>query len=212
MITPIHCIITGISNQSARSLPLKPLRSAVFNGIKPMSIVAWTHSDTILRALMDTESFSSGTDISCCLSRASKHGQSSWYSFSYLLSKPLPLTAVLTTALCLFQKHNIAIICQLIPAWTPRIVNSLQHKHTRAHKHSHSFSLRCIGTQCRTSRLTSALILLSLLCVPDNHYLDLPDRGDAITILSSTLLFSILCFGSVIIFNFLFHAVLCRQI
>lgn len=50
--------------------------------------------------------------------------------FSYLLSKPLPLTAVFTTALCLFQKHNIAIICQLIPARTLCIVNSLLH--TRA--------------------------------------------------------------------------------
>lgn len=83
-------------------------------------------------ALTDTESFSCHTDVSCRLRRASKHRQYSWYFFSYLLSKPLPLTAVFTTAVCLFQKHNIAIICQLIPASTPRIVNSLQHTRTRA--------------------------------------------------------------------------------
>ena len=74
-----------------------------------------------------------------------KHRQYSWYSFSYLLSKPLPLTAVCTTAVCLFQKHNIAIICQLIPAWTTCIVNSLQH--TQSREHSHSFSLRGTRTQ-----------------------------------------------------------------
>lgn len=81
----------------------------------------------ILYALTDKKSFSCHTDVSCCLRRASKHRQCSSHAFPYLPSKPLPLTAVFTTAVCLFQKHNIAIICQLIPAWTLCIVNLLQH-------------------------------------------------------------------------------------
>lgn len=50
--------------------------------------------------------------------------------FMFLLLSPLQTAAmpVFTTAACLFQKHNIAIICQLIPPLN--IINSLRHTHT----------------------------------------------------------------------------------
>lgn len=123
--------------------------------------------------------------------------QRAWYSASYLFPKTAAInSSPHNPAACLFQKHNIPIICQLIPAWTAaRIVNSPQHTLTRAQ----SSSLSQSGTR---SRLTSSLILLSVLCVPDKHYFDLYDRGHAINILQTTLLLS-----TVSVFHFAFCCV-----
>lgn len=76
--------------------------------------------------------------------------------------KPLPLTAVFTTAVCLFQKHNIAIICQPIPAWTACIVNSLQHALTRAQSSS-LFERRMNTAQNKPAHLSTDAAI-SALC------------------------------------------------
>lgn len=51
-----------------------------------------------------------------------------------VLLSPIQTTAInssLHNRCVFFQKHNIAIICQLIPAWTQCIVNPLWHTHAQ---------------------------------------------------------------------------------
>lgn len=134
------------------------------------------------------------------LRRASNHRQHSWCSLSYLLPKPLPLTAVFTTAVCLSKKHNIAIICQPIPAWTLLI-----HCNTHTDMSTVILAVRQAHEHSATC-LTSPLILLSVLRVPDNHYLDVPNRGHTINILYSVILYclpgSTVLYCSVLCFTF----------